>query len=71
MLMLVRRHPMNAHLAVADDRDPLKLLKLMNTIVAFMGGAIAAVFALAILVTAAGLVLTAAFEVVQWLAHLM
>ncbi len=62
---------MNAHLAVADDRDHLTLLKLMNTIVAFMGGAIAAMFALAILVMAAGLVLTAAFEVVQWLAHLM
>ena len=62
---------MNVHLAVADDRDPRTLLKLMNTIVAFMGGTIAAMFALAILVTAAGLVLTAAFEVVQWLAHLM
>ena len=62
---------MNAHLAVADDRDPLTLLKLMNTIVAFMGGAIAAIFALAILVTAAGLVLTATFEVVQWVAHLI
>jgi len=62
---------MNAHLAVTDDRHPLNLLKLMNTIVAFMGGAIAAAFALAILVMAAGLVLTAAFEVVQWVAHLM
>ncbi len=58
---------MNALLAVADDRNPLKLLKLMNTIVAFMGGAIAAMFALAILAMAAGLVLTAAFEAVQWL----
>ncbi len=62
---------MNALLAVADDRNPLKLLKLMNTIVAFMGGAIAAMFALAILAMATGLVLTAAFETVQWFAHLM
>jgi len=58
---------MNALLAVADDRNPLKLLNLMNTIVAFMGGAIAAMFALAILAMATGLVLTAAFEAVQWL----
>jgi hypothetical protein len=61
---------MNALLAVADDRNPLKLLKLMNTIVAFMGGAIAAMFAFAILAMATGLVLTAAFEAVQWFAHL-
>jgi hypothetical protein len=58
---------MNALLAVADDRHPLKLLELMNTIVAFMGGAIAAMFALAILAMAAGLVFTAGFEAVQWL----
>ena len=58
---------MNALLAVADDRNPLKLLKLMNTIVAFMGGAIAAMFALAILAMATGLVFTAGFAAVQWL----
>jgi hypothetical protein len=67
----MRRHLMNALLAVADDRNPLKLLELMNTIVAFMGGAIAAMFALAILAMAAGLVFTAGFEAVQWFAHLM
>jgi hypothetical protein len=60
---------MNAHLAAVDDRDPLKFGTLMNTIVSFAGGAIAALFALAILAMAAGLVLTAAYQVVQWLAH--
>ena len=58
---------MNPPLALADDRDPLKFRNLMNTIVGFAGGAIAAVFALAILAMAAGLVLTAAYQIVQWL----
>ena len=58
---------MNAHLALAHDRHPLKFGEMMSTIVTMAGGAIAAAFALAILAMAAGLVLTAAFEVVQWL----
>jgi hypothetical protein len=57
----------NAHLAFPRDRHPLKFREMMSTIVTGVGGLIAAAFALAILVMAAGLVLTAAFEVVQWL----
>jgi hypothetical protein len=53
----------------AHIRSPLTFHELLDDIVLLAGAAIAGTFALTVIVTAAGLVGTAVFEIVEWLLH--